>query len=439
MNSRLHIHKLFQEFFGYLIVLMLLMDSRVIYGSLTTTPSWFNYLIFAGIGAGTMGSIAYTFITKKITLSSKQAHFFMVLAVTAVYLSLYIFCHHSKSYTIKLLLALILLSCYHIIIEKGEATLLLKYRNIMTGIAVISLSFWLLASVLHVLKPTGTVLSTWAGTALPKKVDAYYYLYFETQELEIPILHIASFRNTAIFTEAPMASFNFSIALLTELYIAPRKNKFNIVVLIIAILTTLSTTGYCVLALILIQKYLKNSKGKKSLFHILSIPLIVVGVISAVVVIFVMVRDKMGTGSGEARLDDFRVCFLAWKDYPIMGCGLGNGGYIQSYMSRARYIANRGLSNSPGLVLAEGGLYLTVIYTGAFLRAIYRSFRYKMKDYLSFIFLFLLIYTITMIPFIYLTFYILIWFAFGVNKKKDSIETLEPLLNYFTKYQKNQI
>lgn len=91
--------------------------------------------------------------------------------------------------------------------------LLLKYRNLMIFISAVSIVFWLLGSIFHLVHPSGVVQSVWTNTGNPKPVPNYFNLYFETQEL------YGFARNTAIFTEAPMASLHFSIALFVEMYI----------------------------------------------------------------------------------------------------------------------------------------------------------------------------------------------------------------------------
>jgi hypothetical protein len=418
MRVYLKIGSRLREILAYLIALILLLDSRTIYGFLTNTPRWWNYLIFAGIGM-CVAAVLIILLFRVIHLDKSSQQQLIFCAIIAVYFSIFVLYHDAKSYTMKLLLAFLLLAIYHIVAEKGKPDILMKFRNIVVVIAAISLLFWISGSIMHIIKPSGTVLSIWSGTAAPKAVNCYKYLYFETQEMTVPFLHINTYRNTAVFSEAPMAAFNFSIALLTEIYINPKKRKSVIIILSSAIITTISTTGICVLLLIIIHHISKNFSKKKSPLFLILIPIILGVLALGMILVVVLVKDKVSSNSGIARLDDFRVCFLAWLHHPLMGCGLGNGEYIQSFMSLSRLVNNKGLSNSPGLVLAEGGLYLSILYIIAFSRMLIRSHRSKIKNYYIWALFFILIFTITMVPFVYLTFYILVWFAFGDITKEN--------------------
>ena len=98
-----------------------------------------------------------------------------------------------------------------------------KYINIMVVIGIISIVIWLMGSVFHVISPNMAISTTWTSTGKPITVPGYWGIQFERQISDIFSFLGVSVRNSSFFAEAPMASFNFSIALLLELLVIERK------------------------------------------------------------------------------------------------------------------------------------------------------------------------------------------------------------------------
>jgi hypothetical protein len=86
-------------------------------------------------------------------------------------------------------------------------------------------------------------------------------------------------------------------------------------------------------------------------------------IVVAVIVIFLFVYKKnTGYGSLALHIDDFVACVKCWlHNNLVWGIGLGNDKPVEQYMSPFRS-DNLGLSNSVGIVLAEGGIVLSVYY-----------------------------------------------------------------------------
>ena len=87
----------------------------------------------------------------------------------------------------------------------------------MVFIAVLSVIMWILCSLIKVIPPTGTIPFNWtAVNGVYSFIPTYGHIYFETQDINLPFIGNI-IRNTAVFTEAPMASLNFCIAFLLKL------------------------------------------------------------------------------------------------------------------------------------------------------------------------------------------------------------------------------
>ena len=293
----------------------------------------------------------------------------------------------------------------------GRGTeLLYKYRDIILIVAAVSLVFWVLGSTLGIISPTGVAYTTWGAHNIAsgvKAVPSYYGVYFETQNLEDAFGALGYLtRNTAIFTEAPMCNFNFCMALLIELFFNPKPSKAKSVILVAAVLSTLSTTGYCMLAIALTAKYITSSGGTslRSLV-ILSIPLVL---IAAAIAFQFLLEDKMSTGSGIDRLRDFVIGLEAWSQRPLFGYGYG----AQTYYMGFHY----GFSNSITPILGHGGLFLAAPYVYCIVQWCRTCI--KEKDFLKFLFFinFIFIFTITIMSYQFLT--IFVFFAYCIKREK---------------------
>ena len=211
-------------------------------------------------------------------------------------------------------------------------------------VAVISLFFWLFASVFEIIEPTGRIRLGWNGGRL---VDNYYNLYIEPQiwDFDMTGMHI-SFRNCGFFCEAPVASFCFSLALLLNVNYTKILPYLVNIVLIVAILSTFSTTGFIVLLMLILQKFwsLNANTSIKKVFKFLFAILIVSMIFFLGYMAF---SEKMSTGSGHTRHEDIRRNLGAFMKHPFIGNGFG---YIEAS------------SNSFAVLLADGGLLLWGLY-----------------------------------------------------------------------------
>ncbi|HFI0832743.1 TPA: O-antigen ligase family protein [Streptococcus suis] len=288
---------------------------------------------------------------------------------------------------ILLPLFILLLRGYYI--ENRLENLLSKYTDIVFFIAVISLFFWLLGSIFQILLPNVTVLSTWADIK-GRPTNGYSYLYFETQRINL--LGFTGWRNTAIFTEGPMYNIILVLAYIQILFLEKRRRLLRELIILFAIISTLSTTGFFAVALVHIYKIYFKGKltSKKILFLITLSPIFL---ISIVFFLYSLATEKLQTGSSAMRLDDVSAGFMAWKNNLLMGNGYTHLEAIFPYMNMS-FRFNTGYSNGIMSILVQGGIILFIIY---FLPMIFIFFsKYFSRDikFLIILWLFLIFNTI---------------------------------------------
>ncbi len=290
-----------------------------------------------------------------------------------------------------------------------------ELSNVATILAVISLVFYFLTTVFHIVKPTGTVMINFGKE---RAVNSYYNMHFDTQNVLVFGTKIT--RNTGIFVEAPMFNLILTIALAIELLFKTKASKFKVIIFLITIITTISTTGMVLSIILLIAKFVfsnDNNKVKKYI-KFLMIPFII---FVGIYVIFSIMGEKVDTESYKTRMSDYRVCFLAWKDNPIFGSGYNNKETIVRYMSEARLKAsNTGLSNSILTLLAQGGIYMLIFYIIPAIKMI----RYGIKNKNNNIIIFTLTIVALFITTIFLykpimIFLLAIGYAFNTNEENN--------------------
>lgn len=269
--------------------------------------------------------------------------------------------------------------------------LFIKFIYVTVALAVVSLVFYIVGSLTNIISPNINANYDWSGERIS---SSYFFLHFNTQRVGTFGLQI--WRNTGIFTEAPMYSLVLSAALAMNMFAINTKKKTSRLfsaIIAITIISTFSATGLVVVTLSIIAKVFLGLKDKKAVFRVLLA--IATLALIALCVLTVGARSKMSTGS--IRLDDYRASFKAWADHPLLGNGYNNEDAIRKYMSLDR--SDYGLSNTLGVVLAEGGIYLTLFYLSPIIILLI-SYA-KNKKYEQFIFYFLFLVLISTCIFVY--------------------------------------
>lgn len=410
MKIYINLRSDFYKLGSFLIALSLILNCR----SIWSTVGNYSIFLFSTLIIGII--LCFFSIKPNDIYFSKQNIFF--ISFFSIYLLIYILQPQNilnLKHGIEYFISFFSLLFYVIIFERKENILLsIKYYiNIMAIIGCISLLFWTFGSLFKVISPTGSIISYW-GTENGTPCPSYYGIYFETQSLNNII------RNTAIFTEAPMASLNFVIAFLFQDLFNKGDRSHNIkeIILILCILSTISTTGYIALILIFVLKMLLMSYRNKNIL----LPVgVVVGIISIFLVHFLL-SLKINASSGQTRVDDFRAGLQALKLHPFMGSGLDSSVYRQ-FMSNWRS-DNLGFSNTIMDILTSGGIYIFILYFISVIVSLFKSLKDNNISNIIFIILISYLFITTIFSNTYILFLVFILISVNSSIYRKRIETL---------------
>ena len=286
------------------------------------------------------------------------------------------------------------------------------FKHLMIVIGAISLIGWIFGSELDILKGTGQVWIDWSSTGEYDLVPTLHWIYFETQQTWWKIIES---RNSAIFVEAPMAGFCFGTALLAELFISPcrkrRTHRTAVIFLTVCVLSSLSVIDWGFLLLMAVVFAVLNAGKIRRLPRAVRIA----GGILLAAGVALLAREfivKLIWGSGSARLNDFSVGFHAWLHKPFFGGGWESLEYLQQFMPDWRW-NEVGFSNSPFEILGQGGIYIGALYLYAFIAPLVRAVRRADRSRILLIAFFAYLFTFTVVPYQYITFFFLVFFCYG--------------------------
>lgn len=264
------------------------------------------------------------------------------------------------SFLIKFALVIPILIIYFAKNNQASYLFFKYYSNIIFFLAIISLIFFPFTNVLHIIPSMGDILVSWRGVS---PFHNYLYLFFNNEYSNYTANII---RNTGIFAEAPQYGLNLIIALMYELCICTKTRILNIVILCIAIITTVSSGSIIVMLIMLYTKLLAtDSDNKYTGFFKLFFSIILL--IAFLYIILKLFGEKVSTGNSfNIRVDDFRSGFSSWKLHPLFGNGYGNDDAIQQFVGNFRSWNKSngiiGFSNSLAMILSNGGIALLLIY-----------------------------------------------------------------------------
>ncbi|MCI1479667.1 MAG: hypothetical protein LKH29_02100 [Eggerthellaceae bacterium] len=251
-------------------------------------------------------------------------------------------------------------------------TFLSRFVNVVCVLAGISLFFFVFGSVLAFVAPTGSVSFNWETDRVTR---SFYSLYYEAQAINF--FGYSGARNTGVFTEAPMFNFVLCLALLSNT-VFTKGNAAKSILLVATILSTFSTTGYFVIALVVVHALFLSKSNSKiiSALKYISIP-IVVGV--GIYALFLLFGTKSDTGSYGVRSDHLIGCVnLFFSTFPF-GTGFGNDDAFYAVFSY-----DQGLSIGVMYLLAQGGIFSLILYGGPTVSALIAALRSRNFSYLLF-------------------------------------------------------
>lgn len=355
----------------YLFLFIMILESNSVYTRIVD----YNFHIIE-INYVMIGIFAFSTL---ISIKNIKKSTFSIFTVLFLYVLIFFILRVRDQYIKYIFEFIILLPTVYIYLSKDEERIkgmLNKISNIVVVLAVISFFFYVLGTLLNFL-PHGEVTVFWGGNKLR---DNYYFLHFTTQTIYINNFTI--FRNTGIFTEAPMYAYILNLGLISELLLKKNDTKSlrkKLIILLVTI-TTLSTTGIVVSLVLIVFNYMfttTNNKMKKVL-RIVSVPVFIFIIFLIIVVLY---QGKVGTDSYSMRTEDIQASISAWKKHLIIGNGFGNKTVTESFMNLSARNGITGQSSAYGRIASEGGIYLLLLYSVPFIIMCAIGIKYNMKMY----------------------------------------------------------
>lgn len=409
-----------QDIFEYIIALIIILDCNSVWNNIRQTRGWFQYLLMLCLVASVIG---YAVAKRTVSRSTINRTALLVIGIVGYFFFYLLISDNSiVSTAINMMLALSLFTVYFAVCgsNSDKIGVVLKFRNLMALIGSISVVIWFLGPVMGVIQPTGSYYTNWTGNNNESLIRSYFGIHYFAQSISFfNVLYIA--RNTAIFNEAPMSSACFSIALMIECLYDQSDWKWVRFSLILAIITTFSTTGFLCIIFIYMYLYFHSNQREKVIraIKILGIPLFL-GL--ACMAGFSLYNEKIASLSGMARFDDFTAGFTAWLMNPIFGDGIGS---VEA-MNAARPIWRRvaeGFNSGIMMVLVQGGLYLGILYFFVFIKSLVTGIRIKEPVLIVFTGILFFIVLLTVITYNYIILF-LMCFLLNWSRKLRNIDYL---------------
>lgn len=324
--------------------------------------------------------------------------------------------------------AMVLLLMLHAEIGDWDR-LLRKFANIVAILAGVSLFFWILGSQLRLLKPTNYIYAEWGGNY---NYPMWFGVYTERQYEIFSTTHIM--RNQGIFNEGPMYNFVLIVALAYEVFLRNnlcdrlddytsltyvkkpwrmrnRKNiTMRIILLSLTVLSTLTTTGMILLIMIAVINYMLNTPRDRIMKVMKPMLAVILGLVGLYLAIQIFMQ-KSTSLSWISRADDLRIGFLTFLSSPLWGTGYqlleGIGGKRTGY------------SNSIMAILAQGGIFLGLVYLIPMICTLLKSFKLTQYNILAFSLIIIVAFSFTAVAYTFVMLMLVAFFNAYILEQTD--------------------
>lgn len=391
LNPNLTIIEYLQSFLEYVLIFLIIVSCNSVYIWSSNFEIDFNELIIWPLAI----LLIISFIDSNLENKMFKYSIYIVVFINIFqmwFVKLRYFDKDMIPYYTKYVLFISMMIIYltNLKIQNKFSIIINRFVNVMVTLSIISILFWTFGSILHWIDSSGKVLLYWGGD---RDINSYFNLYFETQTESF--FGIKVVRNSGIFSEGPMHAVALLSTLIIQLFILNKRLDWRTAVLSTAIFSSMTTSGVAVLAIMIVLKIYvaSHSKISKLFRSTRKKAVLIIAVTLLVIMAYLFLKNKYGTGSYNTRLDDYRAGLKAWKQSIIFGREFGNMDPIIQYMSDFR-MSNTGYSNSIVLILVQGGLFYASFYLLPILMVVYRAFEQKIQSLIIAMLLFVALLTI---------------------------------------------
>lgn len=244
--------------------------------------------------------------------------------------------------------------------------LLFKYSDIVCALAAMSLAVYLASVLRPDSVPADLIYCRWYNRFITMPQLNLLDVSQSAIGVRWQMFGVALLRNCGFYTEPLMFALPLLVALFTEMFLRSRDSRWRVfrwALLTAALVTVNSTIGVMLTAAAWGLKVI--SAGLERRKRWLVIPILILAVAAAGFLYMEKGRTtyastgEMGNSLSD-HIDDYSASFKALATEPLLGVGFHNEEAVFQYMKPYR-LTNPGLSNTLGVVLAEGGLVFGVL------------------------------------------------------------------------------
>lgn len=259
--------------------------------------------------------VSCSFLILALTNKSKTFnlyHLFLIIAVFSTYLAAMVFnLDFRNGYLLQALVMLLALLFVKVI---SIHVFFYYYNKILVYLALISLFVFLLIVIYHPIVDYMPTTTNYGGVQFG---NILICAVFKSTEI---------IRNTSIFRE-PGVYANYLLAgIILQLFYRAKANMKHVVLFILCLITTLSTSGFLILAILIFAYMLK---AKNLILKFWTFVVIVIVVLAAYMLpdFYSLVFSKFSEDSNDyasalSRISSFSVPWVIFLNYPVFGAGL---------------------------------------------------------------------------------------------------------------------
>lgn len=358
MNIKIPVYISLKKIYVYILVFFMILNCHSMYEVGRTNYHFQEIIIGLMLGLSCKYIINNNFKLKNITNKVLIIIIYQLPVLIYSYLVSNYWITYIVKYIIFPILVLICISCN----KNFFSDIVESFVKIMYCLSFIALLFYILATMTNTIQYTDLYYITWNNSF----ARSYYGVFFETS-----LGHAFSYKNSAIFAEAPVYASLIILSLVFELFYLNKKRVRYILLFYITLLTTFSTTSYIFIVIsILGSIYIFYDKIKrKRILRMLIGIFEIIAVLAAIYIIYMLLLNKSIRGNSFLiRMDDYIAAFKSIKDNILFGNGMGKTDILVNYMSRERKMfKNLGQSSDFAGQLSSGGIYFMFIYFMGFI------------------------------------------------------------------------
>lgn len=418
---------IYVHFLDYLLVVFLILNCQSLYQN----SEGKNYYIYE-ITAILIVLDAIASVLRYKTSIKKIQNWFTLVGVYYLYICLFALFSVDSEYLFNFFSRFAVYPFVILIfIAKGSERVkgfIKKFLDVVLVIAVVSVAFWLLASVFHMISITSLFRFKWGE--YPSYAESYYGVYFETQFVDW--LSIVLRRNSSIFVEGPMYVLVLSVAYCFGVCFEKEMDftKIKRIILIVTMISTFSVNGYIILIGIEVLNIMLLKK-RRTIYILISL-VIPIGIIA----ILYLIQMKSATNSFVYRIDDVLVGIKSWLQSPIVGKGFGDLSVITENMYNRKMT---GYSISLLAILAQGGIMLGILYIWPILKLIGQWIKSKNEKCMVYAFVYLYLLCTIIFYTCFINFFIWIFSSLLLESREDDSlrnEVSNEVINNYSGLQK---